>query len=260
MVYITGDTHGNFRQFNGGTLFNKFPEQDSLTEDDFVIILGDTGLVWDPRGHVRPPELWWLNYFEKKPYTLLFVDGNHENFDRLNGDEFEVVDFHGGKAHKIRDGIYHLMRGEIFELEGKTFFVFGGGESHDIVDGVLNQEDYPDRETLIRDVNLRTARGQFLRVNHVDWWKEELPTDEEMTHALENLAGHNNKVDFVLTHSAPREISTLAGTTETNILTEFLDEVMERITFEKWYFGHHHKNKNVTPKFTLLYDKVERII
>lgn len=42
MIYVTGDIHGNPRRFNT----DNFPEQKEMTKDDYVIILGDFGLVW----------------------------------------------------------------------------------------------------------------------------------------------------------------------------------------------------------------------
>ena len=42
MVFITGDTHGDFRRF--GMEF--FPEQKQMTKDDYVIICGDFG-IWN---------------------------------------------------------------------------------------------------------------------------------------------------------------------------------------------------------------------
>ena len=44
MIYITGDTHGEFKyRFNT----ENFPEQREMTKDDYVIICGDFGGVWD---------------------------------------------------------------------------------------------------------------------------------------------------------------------------------------------------------------------
>ena len=72
MLYLTGDTHGDFRRFREG----EFPELDKLTKADYVIICGDFGGVWNKS---REQE-YWLNWLEKeKPYTTLFIDGNHEN-------------------------------------------------------------------------------------------------------------------------------------------------------------------------------------
>ena len=79
----------------------------------------------------------WLN---SRNFTTLFVDGNHENYTRLYND-YSVVEWHGGKVHKIRDSVLHLMRGEVFDIDGKTIFVFGGARSHDIQDGILNLDE-----------------------------------------------------------------------------------------------------------------------
>nr|WP_316613361.1 metallophosphoesterase [uncultured Ruminococcus sp.] len=113
MIFVTGDCHGEFQKLSTAA----FPEQREMTKDDIVIICGDFGAIWDCDG-VSNAEKYWLNWLDEKPFTTVFVDGNHENFDRLNS-EFEVVDFHGGKAHKLNDSVYHLMRGEIFDFEGK---------------------------------------------------------------------------------------------------------------------------------------------
>ena len=86
MIYVTGDCHARFGKFSVGG----FPEQKEMTRDDFVIVCGDFGGVWSNTSE----EVWWLDWLSDKPFTILFVDGNHENFDRLYGDEFEVVDFH----------------------------------------------------------------------------------------------------------------------------------------------------------------------
>ena len=43
MIYITGDCHGNFERFEPYI----FPEQAEMTKDDYVIICGDFGGVWE---------------------------------------------------------------------------------------------------------------------------------------------------------------------------------------------------------------------
>ena len=62
------------------------------------------------------------------------------------------------------------MRGQVFNIEGKVFWTFGGASSHDIRDGILE----------IDDPRLRQWRYDYekqYRVNHVSWWKEELPSE-----------------------------------------------------------------------------------
>lgn len=253
MIYITGDCHADWRKFST----ESFPEQKDMTRDDFVIVCGDFGL-W----HDNSTEQWWFKWFEEKNFTLLFVDGNHENFDRLYGDEFEVVDFHGGKAHKIRENIYHLMRGYIFELEGKKFFAFGGASSHDINDGILNLEDYNDEKELIKTYNKLTRAGKLVRINHLSWWQEEMPSDEEMEFGKQNLADNENKVDYIISHCCPQTVAALLsrGYYKSDKLTDYFNEIKENTSFNKWFFGHYHDDTQILENFILLYHQIIRII
>lgn len=100
-----------------------------MTKEDYVIICGDFGGVWNKEVENKE-EKHLLDWLEEKPFTTLFVDGNHENFDRLYSYPVEL--WHGGKVHKIRPSVIHLMRGQIYEIDGKSFFTFGGASSHDI--------------------------------------------------------------------------------------------------------------------------------
>ena len=108
MIYITGDTHGAFdiHKINP----DEFIPGRSLTEKDYVIICGDFGCIWDGGTN----DAFWLKWLASLKWNVLFIDGNHENFDVLNA--YPVVDFHDGKAHRIRHNIYHLMRGVVFQL------------------------------------------------------------------------------------------------------------------------------------------------
>lgn len=57
------------------------------------------------------------------------MDGNHENFKQLNA--YDVDIWNGGKVHFIENEIIHLMRGQVFEIDGTRFFTFGGVYSID---------------------------------------------------------------------------------------------------------------------------------
>ena len=72
-IYITGDTHGGFQRFTT----KNFPQLKGMGRDDYIIICGDFGGVWAGE-QADGPTLDWL---EDKPFTTLFVCGNHENFD-----------------------------------------------------------------------------------------------------------------------------------------------------------------------------------
>ncbi len=128
MIFITGDCHGGFQRFG----VKYFPQQRELGREDFVIVCGDFGGVWSG----STEENYWLDWLEKKPFTTLFVDGNHENFDMLKS--LPEQEWHGGRVHQVREHVLHLMRGQVFEIGGLTWFTMGGASSHDIRDGILD--------------------------------------------------------------------------------------------------------------------------
>ena len=245
MIYITGDTHSDFTRFTE----EQFPIQSEMTKNDYVIICGDFGGVWtfEEESHREKEELDWLN---SKNFTILFVDGNHENFTRLCND-YPVEEWHGGKVHKIRDSVLHLMRGEIFDIDGKKFFAFGGAKSHDIQDGILNL----DEEERIYEYR---KRGAYFRIRDFSWWDLELPTEEEMKNGIKNLEKVNYKVDYIISHCCPTSIQTIlgAGEFEKDYLTDYFQNIMEKCEFKKWYFGHYHDYRQVNSQFVLLYEDI----
>lgn len=252
MIYITGDCHTEFRKFST----KNFPEQKKLTRDDYVIVCGDFG-IW----HDTPEERYWLDWLSKKSFTLLFVDGNHENFDRLYGDEFPIVEFHGGKAHRIRDNIFHLLRGYVFDLCEKKFFAFGGASSHDMDDGILDENNFNNYKTFQNTVNRWYKTGKRFRVNHISWWKQELPTEEEMQFGLKMLNEHDNKVDFIISHCCPQQIaSSFSQDYQADDLTKYFNMVADTTDFDKWFFGHYHDNQIIMDKFIMLYDQIVRCV
>ena len=249
MIYVTGDCHGGFGRFS----IENFAEQENMTKDDYVIICGDCGVVWN-KGAENAKEKGLLAELESKPFTTLYVDGNHENFDRLNA--YSVETWHGGKVHKISSSVIHLMRGQVFNISGVSIFTFGGASSHDIDGGILELDD-PD--IMIKRKELMWA-GIPYRINHLSWWKEEIPSKEEMNEGRRNLAVHGNEVDFVVTHCCASSTQALLhGGYETDVATDYLEEIRQTIKYKKWFFGHYHDNKNVNDKELLIYEQIIRI-
>lgn len=254
-VWITGDIHGNPQRFSTGI----FPEQKEMTKDDNVIILGDFGLVWDYNGESKY-EKYWLDWIEKKPFTTLFIDGNHDNFDRL--DNYPIEQWHGGNVHFIRPSVIHLMRGQIFNIEDKTFFTFGGASSHDISAGILEPDD-PD----FKEKKERLDKDPFAlyRINHMSWWERELPSEEEMKEGLVNLEKQNNKVDYIITHSPYtsllRQMDGGSGLYQKDRLTDYLQEIKQTVDYKQFFFGHMHQNKNFYwERSSCLYEQIVRIL
>ena len=253
MIYLTGDTHGDWRRFST----SNFPDQREMTRDDVIIVCGDFG-IW----HDTKEERYWLNWLAKKPFTVCFVDGNHENFDRLYGGEFPEIDYCGGKAHKIRDNIYHLERGYVFEICDKKIFAFGGASSHDIDDGILDRDDYVNDDDFYDACYRYRKYGKSFRINHLSWWKEELPSQEEMDRGIDSLNKVGWKVDYIVTHCAPQQIASIIsnGFYGSDRLTMYFNGLLDKgIQFESWFFGHYHDSRRIMSKFYLLYGEIMRI-
>ena len=282
MIFITGDTHGPSRiglhSVDGYVpRFNKesFPEQVEMTRNDYVIICGDFGGIWayDSRYDVSKStsrekiglehgeskeEKYWLDWLEKKNFTLLFIDGNHENFDRLSK-AYPEVDFHGGRAHKIRANIYHLMRGYVFNLDYLSFFAFGGARSHDISGGLLRRNDFKTEKEFKTTCKELRDSGALYRVEHTSWWEDELPSDAEMERGLQSLSDYDWSVDYVISHCAPTSIAAAARFSEKDRLTQYLEKIRERLAFRCWYFGHYHANYQIHKKYYMLYEQILKI-
>lgn len=223
MVYITGDTHGDISFF-------KNPKLRKLTEDDTLIICGDFGFLWDDSEKEKKA----FEQLTKKKYTICFVDGAHENYDMLK--QYKPYRYKGGNAHKLAQNIYHLLRGEIFTFEGKTFFCMGGGES-------------PDSD---------------MREEGISWWKDEMPESDEMRNGVENLSAYDYKVDYVVTHEAPaiaKDFIKLHTHHEMKItpLNTYLQELMKKVEYNCWYFGSLHIDLPISKSMTAVFDDVIKI-
>ena len=224
-IFITGDVHGSIDIGKLGS--RRFPEGRTLDRDDFVAICGDFGCVWGGPEKDR----YWLDWLEGKPFTTLFVDGNHENFDLL--DAMEPVAWRGGTVHEVRPHVLHLMRGQVFDLHGRSFFTLGGARSH--------------------DKPFRTPR--------ISWWEQELPTMDELEQARAVLEEQKWRVDYVVTHCAPANIQyRVCAAFDNDRLTYFLFDVEQQLDYRHWFFGHYHENLQVGCKQTAVYEDIWEIV
>ena len=251
MIYVTGDCHADFTRFNT----KNFPEQYDMTKDDYVIICGDFGGVWN-RFKENKHEKHWMDWLEDRPFATLFCEGNHENFDRLYS--YPVEKWNGGNVHKIRPSVIHLMRGQVFQLCGKKFFVFGGAKSHDTDGGILDPEA-PDFKKKKKELDKEWLP---YRVEHISWWKEEMASEEEMEEGLRNLSQNNNEVDFIISHccATSTQAQFVNKTFSADSMTDYLELVKQRVNFTKWFFGHYHDNRNIGSKEILIYEQIIRIL
>lgn len=246
MIYITGDTHGGFQRFGS----KYFPQQNQMNGEDYVIICGDFGGLWAGGNKDK----YWLDWLAEKPFTTLFVDGNHENFDLLNA--LPEKRWNGGRVHEVRGNVLHLMRGQVFTFGGLTWFSMGGAASHDIRDGVLDprDSDFEQKYWLMRRMQA------MFRVRGRSWWAEEMPSAGEYEEALENLERTGWAVDCILTHCCPTSVARkLSPAYAPDTLTDFLEMVSRRCRFAYWFFGHYHDNQIVDGRYILQWEQISRL-
>ena len=216
MVYVTGDTHGDFSRFQSSVL-------KKAGADDYVIVCGDFGFFWDD----SKKEQKYRRKLTALKYNFCFVDGCHENYDML--EQYPVSEWHGGRARVIAPNLVHLLRGEIYEICGKTFFTFGGGHS--------------------QDFEYRTAEN---------WWEREQPTPQEILAAAENLKKHHHTVDYIITHEPPASLKDClrVDTMQRLEVHAFFEDLTQLCNFHQWYFGKCHFNRYVPMKYYAVFDDI----
>lgn len=221
MILITGDTHGYFRKIYKNTNIEQ------LDKNDYVIVTGDFGYMFNTSLSCNMEK----KLLENVDTNILFVDGNHENFDMLNG--YKVEQWHGGKIHRLSDNIIHLMRGQVFEIDNKKIFTFGGAESIDKV----------------------------WRIPGISWWEAEMPNEEEMNEGLENLKKYDMNVDYIVTHALPTSqlhlcAAELGFDMLGDKLTDYLETIEQQVNFKRWFCGHYHTDSVLDDKHTVLYNDI----
>lgn len=220
MVYITGDIHGDTERLSKTDL-------SMLGNGDTLIICGDFGFVWND----DKKEKQFLNRLEKRKYTICFIDGTHENFDVLNN--LPVVMWKGGRVHKVRNNIFHLMRGQVYEIDNKKFFTMGGGEDPELD---LQEND---------DLSLH----------------KEIPTAQEMLTGVSNIEKYGYKIDYIITHEPPARIRDFLLLSENKTLRvtalgAYLDELSQQCDYKKWYFGSMHTDKFISESHIALFKNI----
>ena len=246
-VWITGDCHGNFSRFT-----RKQREKLDIKPDDYVIICGDVGLLWKDDKEFQ----YNLEFFKTVPFTILWIAGNHDNYNMI--EQYPLSDWHGGKVRQIiQDKVIYLERGQIYNIEGKTFFCLGGASSHDIEDGILDK-NAPDFKEKLK--SLKRLKKKRYRILNESWWSQELPTEVELSKALENLQEVDNKVDYIITHCCSSRVEELLGYKIHDRLTDFFNYIDAFVDFKHWYFGHYHQDCMISDeKHTVVYKEFRKV-
>ena len=197
-----------------------------LKAGDLLIVCGDFGYIFDGSKLERQV----IEYLSTRRFVTAFVDGTHDNMKKINSSR--VTYWHGGMIHRIKGNLIHLCRGQIFDIEGNSYFTFGGGES--------------------TDKDMRIEKGL--------WWREEEPTPQEMAMGAKNLDERGCKVDYIITHEPPSLVKSsmllLRGDSDRgNKLNGFFVDIGRACEYKHWYFGSLHEDRRITPHHTCVFKK-----
>lgn len=227
MIYITGDTHGDINMFKLSS--KNFTESKGLSKEDYLIIAGDFGLLW--KNEPDKTEYYLTKWLDNKQWTTLFIDGNHENHERIKA--LPTKKMFGSEVGVVSDSIYHLRRGHIYTIDKRKFLTIGGADSID----------------------------KHSRREGISWWPDELLSHKDINTCLDNLEIHDYSVDYIIAHTFPQDIINMFGLQTFDTLKEqdpvskFLSHVVSITNFKHYYGGHLHLNKTIS-KYTCLYEDI----
>lgn len=219
MIYVTGDVHGDFSRFRAASR--------KLRKGDILIICGDFGMLWDN----SKKEQRRLKKLSKLKYTVAFLDGQHENYDLL--EPYPEEEWNGGRVQAIAPNVVHLLRGEIYTIEGKRCFAFGGGESEPF-----------------------ELRNQSNTV-----WEQCIPTEQQMRNGMDKLQCADFTVDYIFTHEPSGRVRSFFDRNEFSLngTGAYLNWVEEKTTFKHWFFGCIHADRQLSRKYTALFFNIRKL-
>ena len=216
LIYITGDTHGDFRNVDC------FCEKMQTNKDDVLIILGDAGINY----YSGEPDAKKKEYLESLPITIFAIHGNHEMRPQ-SIPTYHEVEWCGGMVF-VEDEYPHILfakDGELYNIGGQRTFVIGGAYSVD---------------------------KAYRLLHRLGWWPDEQPSDEIKRRVEEKLERLHWNVDIVLTHTAPLRYEPvevfLHGLNQSMVdksTEQWLHTIEERLDYQKWYCGHYHTIKKI---------------
>ncbi len=211
MIHFISDLHG-------GKDMGQFEEYiNTATAEDLLIILGDIELNFQDTDENRR----FTEYFLSINKPIAIVDGNHENHPYMRS--FPEDTMYGAPVYRLSDSIVYLKRGNVYTIEGKTFFVMGGCKSSAKWFEMGLAYDFED------------------------------PSPEEIAFGIKTLNSFGNKVDFILTHKYKNGEGEIAPENSLQYLTNYIDK---NVSFTNWYSGHWHKAVKLDDLHTVIYNQI----
>ncbi len=226
MIYITGDTHGNFNRIE------HFCNMVRTDINDTMIILGDAGFNYYGGERDRDRKL----AMSCMPITIFSIHGNHEMRPETIP-SYRIINWRGGNVY-VEDEYPNLlfaMDGEVYDLDGMQTLVIGGAYSV--------------------DKHYRQKMGW-------NWWADEQPSAETKARVERVLAARNWEIDAVLSHTVPLKyepVEVFMSCIDQSMVDKtteiWLDGIEDRLTYKRWYAGHYHTDKTID-RMTLMFESI----
>lgn len=224
MIYLAADTHGMHDLDKIRSFFDKVQQKTKVTKDDYLIILGDIGICFSSKVNKKTIR----QSLQTLPITILFINGVYENAEMIKTYPSKL--WNGGIVYDLGDDILHLTRGQLFTIEGKTIFTFGGGNLID---------------------QLYCVEGGS--------WCQQNTLKEEFEAGMKRLLEANFKVDYILTHTVPTQLVYELNTPillGEEVLQDYLQEIADITSFKQWFFSHGQKDMNIHDIYIGLWDHI----
>ncbi|MCK9541125.1 MAG: metallophosphoesterase [Novosphingobium sp.] len=230
-LWVTGDIHGSM-EISKISNWNKKYKPNTK---DCLIVCGDFGLIFNNK--MTNEEKYWLNWLSDKKFTTIFLDGNHDNLNKILEYPSDIVDNETlfGKFRKINDKVLYSHRGNIFLYDNMSCLTIGGAKSID----------------------------KCMRKENIDWWSTELLSLKDEEYIFEKIK-KQNKVKYVFTHASPESVLSYV-THDFGLYDKFYDpttkvlqNVRERLYYDKWFCGHYHIDKDLG-NFRFIYNDFIKI-
>lgn len=221
-ILVQGDLHGNTSALRRAF---QFAQRNGCT---FVLQVGDFGYGWDQTNHGDKMITASAKIVEEFDIPLFWLDGNHENFDRLEA----AKAFGADEPVEMAPNVFYLPRGTVINLDwmGKNYRLLAIGGAYSV--------------------------DKAYRIWGKSWWPQEEITADDLDKCYE--AG---KVDIVFSHDAPgsafmaalmiaadgnsREMAHLAMKNDQRFPgakpnRDALESVLQSAQPKLWIHGHYH--------------------
>jgi len=218
MVYLTGDTHGQFDR-----IFS-FCKRLNASLKDTMVILGDVGFNY----HLNFLDDMRKEAANKQAITWFCLKGNHEKYAGALPNYKEVKAF-GGSVYLEPEypNILFAKDGEVY-----TFKVDGLENKILVIGGAYSVDKY-----------YRLKMG-------LSWFEDEQPSGTVKRIVEEKIKKYDGTFDYIFSHTCPLRFEPrewfLKGLDQSKVdkSTEvWLDKIYDQVEVKRWYCGHYHGEK-----------------